>query len=509
MLDNKSSNLKEPKKPVIIQKQDFNTCHLSERLITMKNKTDLQKSSTTLPNTFLPLGDAIQLSREHVKQYYKSHVNPSLVSMMEILDFNKKFVRALDTKIWDEKGNEYLDFLGAYGAMSLGHNHPKILAALETIREIPNLLQASLGTLAAALGHNLSLLTPGNLNKSFFCNSGAEAVEGALKLARIATGKKTFLYCENSFHGKSFGALSVTGREKYQEQFRPLLGNCKAVPYGDIEALAQAFQSAPPVAAFIVEPIQGEGGIILPPPGYLAKAAKLCQEKGALLIMDEIQTGLGRTGSLFACQQEQVVPDIMCLAKSLGGGIMPIGAYVTTDEIWHKAYGSWDKALLHTSTFGGNTWACAAAITTLEILCQEDLAGQAAEKGAYFLNALQQLQEKYPLIKEVRGRGLMIGLEFSQPNMTFRKLTMGVADKLSQEYLGSLVVGKLLNDYNIITAYTLNNPNVVRLEPPLTVTKEQIDQSITALEAILQKNKGIWSMAASGAKTFVKSWFKK
>ncbi|MBC7325332.1 MAG: aspartate aminotransferase family protein, partial [Moorella sp. (in: Bacteria)] len=232
---------------------------------------------------------------------------------------------------------------------------------------MPNLIQSSLGVLAAALAHNLAKITPGDLQRSFFCNSGCEAVEGALKLARAATGRKEIIYCHNSFHGKSFGALSVTGREKYQKPFEPLLPGCAAVPFGDAEALAYELKKER-AAAFIVEPIQGEGGINVPPPGYLAQARRLCSQHGTLLIIDEIQTGFGRTGAMFACEEEGAVPDILCLAKSLGGGIMPVGAYITTDEIWKKAYGSMEKALLHTSTFGGNNWAAAAALAALQVI---------------------------------------------------------------------------------------------------------------------------------------------
>ncbi len=366
----------------------------------------------------LSLDNAIEMSREEIKQNHKNHVNSELASMLGFLSFDKKFVRARDTLVWDSDGNQYMDFLGAYGAINLGHNHPEVLAALDRVKEMPNLIQASLGTLAGALAHNLALITPGPLTRSFFCNSGAEAVEGALKLARAATGKTGFIYCEGSFHGKSFGALSVTGREKYQKPFRPLLEGCRAVPYGDIAAFEAALQNSQ-AAAFIIEPIQGEGGIIVPPPGYLAEVARLCRENGTLIIVDEIQTGMGRTGDMFACQFEQVEPDIMCLAKSLGGGIMPAGAFITTDDIWQKAYGSWEKSTLHTSTFGGNTWSCAAAIATISIICRENMAGQAREKGIYFLNKLNQLKEKYPLLQDVRGRGLMVGIEFNQPGGYF------------------------------------------------------------------------------------------
>ncbi len=452
------------------------------------------------PESLISLAGAQALQREEVRTLHKNYGNASLVNMLGMLNFDRQFVRAQGIRLWDSDGRDYLDFLGGYGSLNLGHNHPQIIAALQQVKEMPNLLQASVPTMAAALLHNLSVITPGNLKRSFLGNSGAEAVEGALKLARAATERKTFIYCRNSFHGKSFGALSVTGREKYRKPFDPLLSECVEVPFGDINALRRALKEHQ-AAAFIVEPIQGEGGINTPPPGYLPEAARVCREAGTLFIADEIQTGLGRTGTMFACQHENVEPDIMCLAKSLGGGIMPIGAFIATDDIWNKAYGSIEKATLHTSTFGGNTWAAAAGIAAIEVLVKENLAGAAEEKGRYFISGLKVLQKKYPLLQEVRGRGLLIGIELAQPGNLANKATLGVVSKLSNEYLGSMVAVELLNKHRIVTAYTLNNPNVIRLEPPLIVSKEEIDCVLNALEDVLKHHKGFLSFAATSVKT--------
>lgn len=461
-----------------------------------------------LPAGFLNLEKALKQDRGEVAENHKNYLNASLASMLGLLDFDKHFVKAEGVFVWDSRGQKYLDFLGAYGALNTGHNHPRVLAALERVKDMPNLLQASLNPIAGALAKNLALIAPGNLRRSFLCNSGAEAVEGALKLARAATGRQEFIYCHGSFHGKTMGALSVTGREKYQKAFLPLIPGCQAIPYGDLNALEERLQKRT-AAAFIVEPIQGEGGIIEPPPGYLSGARDLCTRYGSLLIIDEIQTGLGRTGRMFACEHEGVVPDIVTLAKSLGGGVMPIGAYITTDEIWKKAYGSLDRALLHTSTFGGNTRAAAAAIAALEVILEEDLPARAKEQGGKLLAGLLALKEKYPLIKDVRGRGLMIGIEFSQPEGLLSKATFGLAPKLSEEYMGSLVAVELLNRHRIITAYTLNNPNVIRLEPPLTVGESEIEALLAALEDIFTHHKSFFSVAATGARTVIKSLIKK
>lgn len=452
------------------------------------------------------LEKALQLSRAEVTELHKEYLNGSLVSLMSLINFTKQFVRAEGVRVWDSDGREYLDFLGGYGALNLGHNHPRILAALTKVSQQPNLLQASLNTLAGALAYNLAQITPGKLQRSFFGNSGAEAVEGALKLARIATGKTKIISALNSFHGKSFGALSATGKEKYQKPFQPLVPGFEYFPFGDLEALERLL-TPKDTAAVILEPIQGEGGIILPPPGFLKAARELCSKYDALLIVDEIQTGFGRTGKLFACEHEGVEPDILCLAKSLGGGVMPIGVYVASDAVWKKGYGAIERATLHSSTFGGNSMACAAGLAALEVILEEGLAERAAELGEYFLTKLRELQKKYDLIKEVRGIGLFIGLEFEQPKGWLDKATGGKLSEAAREYTGAMVAGELLNKHGIITAYTLNNPNVIRLEPPLIVEKAEIDRVVEALTDIFERNRNFVSLALETGKGILK--FKK
>jgi putrescine aminotransferase len=457
----------------------------------------------------LSLEDALSLDRASTNRLYREHVNPGLATLLGLLDFDKRFVQAEGVYLWDAEGNRYLDFLGAYGALNLGHNPPEVLAALEKVRERPNLLQASLNPLAAALARNLASVAPGELRHCFFCNSGAEAVEGALKAARAATGRPGIVYCEGSFHGKTFGALSVTGRHKYRQPFEPLLPGCRSVPYGDLAALEEALKPGD-VAAFIVEPIQGEGGIIVPPQGYLAGAGELTRRYGALLIVDEIQTGLGRTGALFACQHEGVAPDILCLAKSLGGGIMPLGAFLTTPRVWERAYGGLDKCLLHTSTFGGNTWAMAAGLAALKSIVEKNLAEEARRKGEFLLERLKELAAKYPLVSAVRGKGLMIGIEFAGGGGSLLdKLSGGLLSNLKEEYTASLVAGLLLNEHRILTAYTLNNPNVIRLEPPLTVSYEDLEAVAAALEAVLSGHKSFAGLALASGRAVLKTIFRR
>lgn len=449
----------------------------------------MEGPASELKNGLLSLDHALSMKRSEVRDNYRNYINPGLAGVLALIDFDKQFIRAQNFSVWDSEGKEYLDFLGGYGALNLGHNPASVWESVRKVQDRPNLLQASLNPLAAVLAHNLAQLTPGDLQRVFFCNSGAEAVEGALKLARAYNQTRPkIIYCRNSFHGKTFGALSVTGRDKYKKYFTPLLPGCEEVEFGDLNMLEKQL-SRYDAAAFILEPIQGEGGVIVPPEGYLAGVRELCTHYGTLLIADEIQTGFGRTGRLFACEHEQVVPDIMCLAKSLGGGIFPLGAYISKPKVWDAVYGGMDKYAVHTSTFGGNSLAMAAGIAALQEIVAQDLPQQAAQKGIYLLEKLRLLQDKSGLIKEIRGKGLLIGLEFEQhiPGI-LDSITSGRVSKLSGEYFGSLVAGDLLNKYQIISAYTLNNPNVIRLEPPLTVSNEAIDKVVGAIGEILAKS---------------------
>lgn len=441
----------------------------------------------------ITLEEALNLDRAGSVALYKQHVNPGLCTLFGVVGSDRRFVAAHGVTVQDDEDLEYLDFLGGYGALNLGHNHPEVVDAVRKVEEMPNILQVSVGRLTGALGAALAAIAPGTLEKTFFSNSGAEAVEGALKLSRISTGRADFVYAKDSFHGKSLGALSVTGREKYQAPFRPLVPGCHEVPFGDIEAL-EAILSEHECAAFIVEPIQGEGGIIVPPDGYMKAAEEACHAHGALLIADEIQTGMGRTGSMFAVESDDARPDILTTAKSLGGGISPIGAYTATDAVWTAGYGGIERCTLHTSTFGGNTRAMAAGLKTIEILVRDDLPAEARRKGKRFKEGLERIAVDSGLVKEVRGRGLMLGVEFYEPK---------VAKGLSHEYLAASVAALLLHDHHVITAYTLNNPNVIRFEPPLIVSDEQIDRVLEAFDSVCRHHHGLVSALAGLGRTML------
>lgn len=397
--------------------------------------------------------------------YYEENVNPAMAKLFRFMGLGTVEVRGSGVHIYDAQGREYLDCLGGYGVFNVGHSHPRVISAVkQQLDKMPLsskvLFSAPQGRLAAKLAE----ITPGDLQYSFFCNSGAEAVEGSLKLARLATGRAKIIATTNAFHGKTLGALSATGRDVFRQPCEPLMPGFTHVPFGDSAEVDRVCDEQ--TAAVIVEPIQGEGGIVLPPEGYLAEVKEICRSRGALLILDEVQTGMGRTGKLFACEHDRVVPDIMALAKALGGGVMPIGAIVARPEVWEVLV---THPFLHTSTFGGNPLACTAALAGIDVLREEKLVEGAAGKGEYFLEQLRQLQRRFPdIIREVRGRGLLIGLE------------------LTQEGLGGFVMAEMF-DAGILVAYTLNNPKVIRLEPPLTISEGQIDQVVRALEGAMAK----------------------
>jgi putrescine aminotransferase len=399
---------------------------------------------------------------------YQEYLNPTLPNLIKFMGFGTVSASADGMFLTDVEGNEWLDFLGGLGVFSLGHRHPKVVAAVrDQLERLPLTIPIFFTQQQAELAEALAQVLPGRLQYSFFCNSGAEAVEGALKLARVATGRTEIIAAERAYHGKTMGALSASGRELFKTPFEPLVPDCRQVPFGDIAALEAAVSER--TAAVLLEPIQGEGGVIVPPDDYLPAVRRLCTERGALLIADEVQTGFGRTGKLFAVEHWGVEPDLICLAKALGGGVMPLGAFCGTPEVWEPFR---EKPWLHTSTFGspgGNPMACAAGLAALRAVQEEGLAERAAELGAYFLGQLRQLQAEFPQqIREVRGKGLLLGLEF-----------------LDEDVAGLTIAGVARR--HVIVAYYLSNPRVFRFEPPLIVTREQIDRAVNAFREALQE----------------------
>lgn len=392
---------------------------------------------------------------------YEKYINPAQAKLFRFMGLGSIEASAQGWTITDSEGRQFTDFLGGYGMFAVGHRHPKVVEAVEReLHGMPMCGKVLFNRPMADLAEALAEITPGDLQYSFFVNSGTEAVEGCLKLARLATGRPKFVAAANAFHGKTMGSLTATGRDLYREPFKPLLNGFSHVPFGDISALEAAVDEE--TAAVILEPVQGEGGIIVPPAGYLTQAKAICEAKGALLIADEVQTGIGRTGAWFGCNHDGVTPDLMACAKALGGGIMPIGAIIGSPKAWQ---GLIEAPFLHTSTFGGNQLACAAGVATIKVIKEENLLERCSEMGAYLKAGLQKIAEEFPsVIKEIRGRGLMLGIE------------------LTKEGAGGMLMS-LMIDKNVIVAYTLNNPKVIRMEPPMIVTKEIIDEVLEKFHA--------------------------
>ncbi|NHZ38069.1 aminotransferase class III-fold pyridoxal phosphate-dependent enzyme [Massilia rubra] len=457
--------------------------------------------------------------RTQTLQRYRSHINPMLADFLGMQRCDHVFDRAEQCTLTDTEGRQFLDMVSGYGCLNLGHN-PRIVT--DAIRKFltdstPNFVQyVSLPQETSKLAERLCAIAPGELERVFFSNSGTEAVEAALKLARAATGRTRFVYAENSYHGKTLGALSVTGREKHKKHFRPLVPGCVGVAFGDLEALRSELMSEE-VAAYIVEPIQGEGGVKLPPAGYLAAAQEICRQTGTLMIVDEIQTGLGRTGRMFASEWEGLEPDIMVLAKSLSGGLIPIGATLSTAQVWDAAYGTMGRFLLHTSTFGGCNIAAVAGLAALDGLHQQGLAERADELGTYFKAELEKATEHYPFIAEVRGRGLMLGIELDNDfagaveacarefgtrlpgdwHLTYRffpdevKQHLAAAMSKMEESLAEMFcmrfVTKLSNDHGILTFVTANSSTVIRIQPPLVISREEIDHFVRSFATVCEE----------------------
>jgi putrescine aminotransferase len=396
---------------------------------------------------------------------YESHVNRGLTALYKFMGFDAVEWEAEGAIVRTADGREYLDCLGGFGAYSFGHRHPRIVAAVrEQLDRMPLSSRVLFNRPQAELAATLAAMTPGALEYSFICNSGAEAVEGALKLARLHTGRTDFVAAQGAFHGKTMGALSASGREVYKKPFEPLVPGFHHVPFGDADALRAAVGEN--TAAVILEPIQGEAGVIVPPDDYLPQVREVCDRTGALLILDEVQTGMGRTGVNFACERAGIAPDIMTLAKALGGGVMPIGAFISTPAIWKSME---SNPLLHSSTFGGNPLACAAGVAALEVLQEEKLAERAAHLGEYLMKRLAELQSQRPqAIADYRGKGLLVGVEFTH-----------------EDIAGLVIAG--LAQRGVIAAYTLNNPRVIRLEPPLVITEEQLDRAVALLTESLDQ----------------------
>jgi len=434
---------------------------------------------------------------------YERHVNPAFVRLLGVLGYGRVMTRAQGVWLWDHEGRRYLDALAGFGSVNLGHNHPRLLARLADVLRAEALHFCHTGPAvgAAELGAALAARLAPPLEIALLSSSGADAVEAGIKLARAATRRHDVIYCEGGFHGTSLGTLSIMGAPRMRGPFEPLFPGFRAIPFGQLAPLERALAGRR-AAAFVVEPLQAEAGVILPPPGYLAEAQALCRRAGTVLVLDEVQTGLGRTGTRWAYQREGFTPDVIVLAKALSGGVMPVAATVTSRELHERAYGALDRFDLHSSTFGGGALACAAALETLAIVDDEKLPERAAAGGERLLGGVRRALTGHPLVKAVRGRGLLVAIELGGAAGGLRGL---VVDRLSERLLGQWVAVKLL-ERGVVCQPASHAWNVLKLEPPLTIADEQIDELVAAVAAALEDCRDVARTLAEVALRVGKQW---
>jgi ornithine--oxo-acid transaminase len=425
------------------------------------------------------------------------YLNEQLVRVLKTIGYDVGFQRGQGPYLFDRHGDKYLDLLSGFGVFAVGRNHPVIRDSLKTVldSELPNLVQLDLSTLAGILAERLIAHVP-YLDKVFFANSGTECVEAAIKFARGATGRPGILYCDHAYHGLSYGSLSLTDDANFRGGFGPLLPDCSVIPFNDLAALEKALMSRQ-VAAFIVEPIQGKG-VNIPSDDFLPGAAALCKRYGTLFIADEIQTGMGRTGRFLAVEHWNVEPDMVLLSKSLSGGHVPVGAVLTRKAIFDKIFDRMDRAVVHGSTFAKNDLAMAAGIATLEVLKSEKLIENAAACGERLKSALEAMIPRYELLKKVRGKGLMIGVEFGPPKSLALKASWNVLEAASKGLFCQLITIPLFKEHKILTQVAGHASHTIKLLPPLVINNEDcawIESSFDSVIAASHRVPGaVWSL---------------
>jgi ornithine--oxo-acid transaminase len=433
-----------------------------------------------------PLGiiDEVRLRAGETLELASRYLDPSLVDVLSILGYDYDYTTARGSLIYDLHGREYLDFHSGEGFASLGHNHPDIRAVIKATldEDLLDGVQIQYSPLAGMLAEAITARLPRSLDAVFFGSTGAEMVDSAMKFARAATGRTQIVSTDGGYHGVTYGPLSIVGEDFFKEGFGPLLPGCRRVPHGDLDALEKVLRKRK-VAAFIVEPIQGVG-VNPPPPGYLQGAQALCRRYGTLFVLDEVQTGLARTGRWFALEHWDLEPDIVTLAKALSGGFMPTGAMVTRREIFQKAVGTLERCYVQQSTYGRNRLSMAAGLAAIRVIERDGLVAHAAAMGERLQAGLRELQNRYEMLDQVRGLGLMWGIELAAPRNRVAKLNWRLMHLASEGLFPQLVVIPLHRDHGVITMASGKN-DVIKLLPPLTVSAPEIDRFLAALDDVL------------------------
>ncbi|MGD1010947.1 MAG: aspartate aminotransferase family protein [Acidimicrobiales bacterium] len=417
---------------------------------------------------------------------HSEYLNPQLVKVLKTLGFDRFYVRGEGSYLYDRDGQRYLDFLAGFGVFALGRGHPVLKKALHDAldMDLPNLVQLDAALLPGLLGEALVARTHDGLQRCFFSNSGAEAVEAALKFSRYATKRTRVLHADHAFHGLSYGALSLNGGKEFREGFGELLTGCCEVPFGDIESIERELAHED-VAAVVLETIQGKG-VNLAPQEYWSAVADLCRKHGTLFVIDEVQTGLGRTGKLWAHEHYGLRPDLITISKALSGGYVPVGATMCSAEVFDKVYSKMERAVVHSSTFGRNQLAMVAALATLQTIDEENIVERARVTGEAFKTGLAPLVEKYELFHEVRGKGLIIGLAFGEPSSLRLRSRWKMMEGARKGLFSQLIVGPLFQRHRILTQVAADNMNVIKILPPLIAGQEEVDYFVGALDDVLE-----------------------
>ncbi|MFI3195059.1 MAG: aspartate aminotransferase family protein [Methylococcaceae bacterium] len=453
-----------------------------------------------------------ELFAQHSTDKFDLHeqfLNNQMVRVLKTIGYDRHYQKAVGQYLYDQEGTEYLDLLSGFGVFAIGRNHPTVINALkETLTlELPNLVQLDVSVLSGLLAQELLKTTPDNLNKMFFCNSGTEAVEAAIKFARYTTQREKIVFCEHGYHGLTLGSLSLNGETIFREGFGPLLPGCSAVPFNDLSALEAAL-SQNDVAAFIVEPIQGKG-VNLPDEHYFQEVERLCKKTGTLLVADEVQTGLGRTGKFWAIEHWDVKPDMICMAKALSGGFVPVGGVAMTQKIMDTVYNRMDRAVVHGSTFAKNNMAMAAGLATLHVMTEEKLVENSALLGNDLIHRLNAMSSQYEFLKEARGKGMMIAIEFKQPKSLTLKAAWAMLEAANKGLFCQMITIPLFKEHHILTQVAGHGMNVVKLLPPLNLNRKDCDHIISAFDKAIADTHhvpgSIWELGKNLASHALKS----
>ena len=421
-------------------------------------------------------------------ELHERHLNRTLVAAQRVIGFDKVYARAEGAYLYDMDNAAYLDFLSGYSVFNIGRNHPVVKQAIRDVLDLdlPNMVQMDCSLLSGLLAEAITKRTPPHLDAVFFCNSGTEATEGALKFARAATGRKRVISLESAFHGLSFGSLSLMGCESFTEGFGPLMDEWDTrIALDDVAGLERELAKRD-VAAFVIEPVQGKG-CKTAQTDFFVRAQELCRKHGTLLISDEVQTGLGRTGRMFGFEHWNLEPDIITLAKTLSGGYVPCGAIVARREIYQKTFSRMDRCVVHSTTFGRNNLAMACGLAALEVIDSEKLVENAARMGAMLREKVEALRSKHSFIKEVRGKGLMIGIEFHEPTEFKLKMAWKLLHKVDKVLFAQMVVTQMLSKHHILTQVAGHAMDVLKILPPLIIGEAEVDKFVNALDDVLSE----------------------